>query len=54
MIEKLRTPTKTDKDDAERWLDEAKRNLRMNEYYRVKLLCRQVIRALKRKETESA
>ena len=54
MGSKLRTPTKTDMDNAERWLTEAQRNLRVNEYYRVKLLCKQVIRALRRKETESA
>lgn len=54
MGTKLRTPTKTDMDNVERWLAEAQYNLRMNEYHRVKLLCKQVIRALRRKETESA
>ncbi len=49
---KLRTPTKTDMQNSERWLNEAMHNLSMNEYHRVKLLCRQVIRALRRKETE--
>lgn len=49
----LRTPKKKDIENAERWLREAQRNLEMNEYYRVKLLCRQVIRALRRREGES-
>lgn len=54
MGSKLRTPTKADMDNAERWLAEAQRNLRINEYHRVKLLCKQVIRALRRKDGESA
>ena len=54
MGTKLRTPTKADTDNAERWLTEAQRNLKSNEFHRVKLLCKQVIRALRRKETESA
>ena len=49
---KLRTPTKSDIANAEKWLIDAQRNLKINEYYRVKLLCRQVIRALRRKEKE--
>ena len=49
---KLRTPTNADKKNAERWLTEAQRDLQMNEYHRVKPLCKQVIRALRRKETE--
>lgn len=49
---KLRTPTPADMENAERWLFEAQRNLRISEYYRVKQLCKQVIRALQRKETE--
>ena len=52
MATKLRTPTKKDMDNAERWLNEAKYNLTIKEYHRVKLLCKQVIRALRRKETE--
>lgn len=54
MGDKLRTPTKRDMKNAERWLSEAQRNLKINEYYRVKLLCKQVIRALRRKDGESA
>ena len=54
MVKKLRTPTKTDMEKAERWLAEAQRNLKINEYHRVKLLCKQVIRALRRKDGESA
>lgn len=49
---KLRTPTKADMENAERWLNEALYNLSKNEYHRVKLLCKQVIRALRRKENE--
>ncbi len=49
---KLRTPTKADMENAERWLNDARYNLTKNEYHRVKLLCKQVIRALRRKETE--
>lgn len=49
---KLRTPTKADMENADRWLNEAKYNLTIKEYHRVKLLCKQVIRALRRKETE--
>jgi hypothetical protein len=49
---KLRTPTKADMENAERWLNAAKYNLSIKEYHRVKLLCKQVIRALRRKETE--
>ena len=49
---KLRTPTKVDMENAERWLVEARHNLSKNEYHRVKLLCKQVIRALRRKDSE--
>ena len=54
MVTKLRTPTKTDMDNAERWLADAQRNLTIKEYHRVKLLCKQVIRALRRNEAESS
>jgi hypothetical protein len=54
MATKLRTPTKYDMNNAEHWLAEAQRNLKLNEYHRVKLLCKQVIRALRRKDNESA
>ena len=52
-MSKLRTPTKADMEKAERWLAEAQYNLKRNEYHRVKLLCKQVIRALRRKDTET-
>jgi predicted glutamine amidotransferase len=50
---KLRTPTKTDMENAECWLSEAQYYLTINEYYRVKQLCKQVIRSLRRKDDES-
>ena len=49
---KLRKPSKSDMENAEKWLIDAHINLKKNEYHRVKLLCRQVIRALRRKENE--
>jgi hypothetical protein len=52
-MSKLRTPTKADMENAERWLGDAQYNLKRNEYHRVKQLCRQIIRALRRKETET-
>jgi hypothetical protein len=51
---KLREITKADVSRAERWLNEAPRELKRNEYHKVKMLCKQVIRVLRRKETESA
>lgn len=51
---KLREITKADVSRAERWLSEAPRELKRNEYHKVKMLCKQVIRVLRRKETESA
>jgi hypothetical protein len=51
---KLRTPPKVDMDKAERWLADAQYNLERNEYHRVKMKCKQVIRILRRKETEGA
>lgn len=51
-MNKMRTPTETDMANAERWLNEAQRELGRYEYHRVKLLCKQVIRALRRKEIE--
>ena len=53
MVKRLRTPTKSDVDNADRWLAAAQQELKSNEFFRVKLLCRQVIRALRRKEHES-
>ena len=53
MVKRLRTPTKSDVDNADRWLAVAQQELKSNEFFRVKLLCRQVIRALRRKEHES-
>ena len=50
--QKLRTPSDCDKIKADEWLVEARRYLRKNEYHRVKKLCKQVIRILRRKETE--
>jgi hypothetical protein len=50
---KMRTPSEADKKNAERWLLEAQHNLKRNEYHRIKQLCKQVIRALRRKETEA-
>jgi hypothetical protein len=50
---KMRTPSEADKKNAERWLSEAQHNLKRNEYHRIKQLCKQVIRALRRKETEA-
>ena len=52
-MSKLRTPTKADMEKAEQWLAAAQYNLKRNEYHRVKLLCKQVIRALRRKDTET-
>ena len=49
---KLRTPTNQDVENASRWLREANRNLQDREYFRVKRLCNQVIRALRRKDGE--
>lgn len=49
---KIRTPSKVDIKNADRWLNAALYNLHINEYYRVKLLCKQVIHALRRKESE--
>ena len=54
MREKLITPNKKDMANAERWLAAAQYYLRRKEYYRVKRYCKQVIRALRRKESESA
>lgn len=51
-MNKLRTPTKADKENAERWLLRATDSLTYNEYYHVKQLCKQVIHALRRKEKE--
>ena len=49
---KRRTPTKNDKESAEGWLLDAQRLLQHNEYYRVKQLCNQVIRVLRREDTK--
>ena len=51
-MNKLRTPTKADKENAERWLRRATDNLAYNVYYLVKQLCKQVIHALRRKDKE--
>ena len=51
-LEKMRTLSEADKRQAEMWLLEAQRNLGHNEFYRVKKLCGQVIRRLRRKKTE--
>lgn len=48
----MRTPSKTDKLNAGIWLIRAQRELEKNEYHRVKLLCKQIIRVLRRKEYE--
>ena len=49
---KLRTPSASDMENSERWLNEAIVNLKIKEYHRVKLLCWQVVRALRRKDHE--
>lgn len=49
---KLRKPSNLDMENADRWLSIAQQELKSNEYYRVKLLCKQVIHALRRKEYE--
>ena len=48
----MRTPTQKDKNNADKWLFLALQELESNEYHKVKLLCRQVIRALRRKDSE--
>ena len=53
VASKMRTPTKSDMENADKWLKEAQYNLSKKEYHRVKRLCNQVIRALRRKETET-
>jgi len=49
---KPRPPTKSDIDNADRWLNEAKYNLTINEYHRVKRFCKQVIRALSKNQSD--
>lgn len=53
MGNKFRTPTNRDIAKATKWLLEAQSNLEVLEYFRTKRLCWQVIRVLRRKETES-
>lgn len=50
--EKLRKPTEKDKQNAKEWLEAAQRLLEVNEYHAITRYCRQVIRALRRKEYE--
>ena len=50
----MRQITLKDKERAGFWLDEAQRSLRWDEFYRVKQLCKQVIRVLERKEKDVA
>lgn len=52
MTQKLRVPSVRDKENAMTWLENAKYELSRNEFYRVKQLCSQVIRALRRKDYE--
>jgi hypothetical protein len=48
----MRKPTEKDKQNAKEWLEAAQRLLEVNEYHAIKRYCRQVIRALRRKEHE--
>ena len=52
MKVKMRSPTESDKQKAREWLFMALHALDHNEYHRIKRVCRQVIRVLRRKETE--
>jgi len=53
MGSKLRAPSEADMKNAEKWLEQAMRDLKINEFHRVKRLCKQTIRALRRKENEN-
>jgi len=48
----MKTPSESDRLKAAKWLLAAQRELRMNEYHKVKLLCGQVRRILRRKNDE--
>jgi hypothetical protein len=50
--ENLRKPTERDKQNAKEWLENAQQLLERNEYHAVKRYCRQVIKALWRKQHE--
>ena len=53
MKAKLREPSEADLANAAKWLTAAQHNLSKREFHRVKQLCAQVTRVLRRKESES-